>query len=132
MHEMLEGLLILLLALDEVPQDQKYLSVVFAVGYAILGTLVLVADFSYWMIKRLGSAEPSVQSLLGLSHGLLPTPLYFVAWGLGALVIGYFSYVANIFQVRVIACVAVGVSWPIVFAELLKRFQQQGQQGAGG
>ena len=122
MNELVAGLLSLLLEFRMIsPEQNPYAPLVFALGCSIIGVLAVIVDVSFSVIKE-------GQSLLGLKHGLKNTSLYLLAWVGGAFGIGYLSQVLDIFQVSMVACATVGISWPIIFTQILKRFDQSSQK----
>jgi hypothetical protein len=118
MDKFSDGLTQLLLSFEVVQaSENKYAHLVFAVGCAIFGVLAVVADLALFALRG--------HSLLKLKHNARNTPLFGLAWGLGTLIIGYLGQVANIFQVSILACVSVGVGWPVVFTELLEKTRKK-------
>src|SRR6266496_5832273 len=91
-------------------QDNEYAVLIFAVGCAAIGILIVLADLAFYVLRG--------ESLLDLKHSMTNTPLVGVAWALGALIIGYIGEVINIFQVSLLACATVGVAWPVVFTQI--------------
>jgi len=111
------GLFRMLVRFEVIRLDQnEYAVAIFAVGCAIIGLLAVAADLAYFLIRG--------QSVLNVRHGFRSTPLFAFAWALGALVIGYLGQAANIFQVSLFACATVGIAWPVIFTELLKRAER--------
>ncbi len=117
MDQIGEGLFKLLFQFEVIPiEGNDYAVIIFALGCAIIGVLTVVADLSFFLIRE--------ESLLGLRHGLRKTFLFVGAWALGALIIGYIGQIVNIFQVSLLACATVGISWPIIFTNILKKVEK--------
>jgi len=112
MDQLAEGLFKLLFKFEIIPiEGNEYAVIIFALGCAIMGILTVIADLSFFLIRE--------ESLFGLRHGLRNTSTFTGAWALGALIIGYLGQVINIFQVSLLACATVGISWPIIFIKIL-------------
>ena len=94
-------------------QDNEYAVVIFAVGCAAIGILVVLADLAFFVLRG--------ESLLDLKHSYKNTPIVGFFWALGALIIGYIGQVTNVFQVSLLACATVGVAWPVVFTQVLEK-----------
>ena len=118
MNEFLGGLSQLLLQFRIITiQENQYAHLVFAVGCGVMGVLMVVTDISFFLIRG--------ESLLKLRHSPTNTPVLVLFWFLGSSVIGYFGQVLNIFQVSLLACATVGVTWPIIFKEILERTKRR-------
>jgi hypothetical protein len=112
------GLFRMLFKFEVIRIDQNdYAVPIFAVGCAIIGILVVVADLAFFLIKG--------ESLLNLRHSFRNTLLVGAAWSVGALIIGYLGQVTNLFQVTLLGCATVGITWPIVFTKLLERLKRK-------
>lgn len=118
MAQFMDGLFRLLFKFEVIPvKDNPYAVVIFAVGCATIGLLTVVADLAFFMLQG--------ESLLKLKHNPRNTLMFGFAWALGALIIGYIGQVASIFQVSLVACATVGVTWPIVFTEIIEKLKKQ-------
>lgn len=97
--------------------DNEYAVLIFAVGCAAIGVLIVLADLAFFVLRG--------ESLLELKHGFKNTPIVGFYWALGALIIGYIGQVTNIFQVSLLACATVGVAWPVVFTRVLEKAKKK-------
>jgi hypothetical protein len=112
------GLFRLLFKFDVITiKDNEYAVVIFAIACSLIGVLTVVADLSFFLIRG--------ESLLNLRHSFRNTILFAFAWALGALIIGYIGQVTNVFQVSLLACATVGISWPIVFTKILEKLERK-------
>lgn len=112
----LDGLVSLLLYFKVVNAvENKYAPLIFSVGCAIIGILAVFADLSFYMLKR--------ESLFSLKHNLKNTSLFLIAWALGAAILGYVGQMLNIFQVSLLSCATVGISWPIILTKILNNIR---------
>ncbi len=117
MEEFFSGLVRLLLRFEVLSlADNEFAVLIFAMGCAFIGLLIVVADLSFFLIRG--------DSLLRLQHSLRNTLIFALAWAVGAFIIGYIGQMARIFQVSLLACATVGIAWPVVFTKLLDRLRQ--------
>ncbi len=117
MDEFFSGLVRLLVSFEVISiADNKFAVLIFAMGCAIIGLLIVVADLSFFLIRG--------DSLLQLQHSIRNTLVFAFAWAAGAFIIGYIGQMARIFQVSLLACATVGIAWPVVFTKLLDKFRQ--------
>ena len=118
MQDLLEGLGRLLFHFEVIrPEQNSAAGAIFAIGCSVIGVLTVVADLSFFAIRG--------ESLLNLRHGWKNTLIFAFAWGVGALIIGYLGQIMSVFQVSLFACATVGISWPILFAQILERSSKQ-------
>ena len=109
----LNGLFDLMLRFEVLsPEKSKYAHLVFVVSCGIFGLLAVGADLFLFLIRK--------KSVLNLKHGLRNTLLFAVAWCLGAMIIGFFGQITAVFQVSVLACLTVGLTWPVLFTKMLE------------
>ena len=97
--------------------DNEYAVLIFAVGCAAVGLLAVLGDLSLFAIRG--------ESLLNLKHSWRTTPIFVIAWAVGAFIFGYIGQMVNIFQVSLLACATVGMTWPLVFSRILERARKQ-------
>jgi hypothetical protein len=115
------GLIELLLKFHVVnPADNVYAPLIFAIGCAIIGILTIFADVSFYLIKH--------ESILSLKHTFKNTSIFIFAWAFGAAFWGYIGQMLNIFQVSLLSCATVGISWPIIFTKVLSSFRSKDEE----
>lgn len=108
----------MLIKLEVIPADSnEYAVLIFAIGCAFIGLLAVFADLCFYLIRN--------QSLLGVKHGYKESIVFMVAWSFGAFIIGYVGQVLAIFQVNLLACATVGLSWPVVFVKIIEYLAEQ-------
>jgi hypothetical protein len=118
MEEFLKGLFALLVGFEVLNKTaNQYAPLIFCTGCAVIGILTVMADLAFFLIRG--------ESMLMLRHSFRTTSVFFVAWAFGAAIVGYVGQMLNIFQVSLLACATVGVSWPIVFTKLLKKLREE-------
>jgi len=114
MGQFLEGLYRMLFKFEVIRiQDNEYAVLIFAFGCATVGALIFLADLAFFVLRG--------ESLLDIKHSLKNTPVFGFAWVIGALIIGYIAQIASIFQVSILACATVGVTWPVVLKQVLQK-----------
>ena len=117
MKEFLDGLYRLLFKFEVIPIDQnEYAVLIFAFGCAFIGVLTVLTDLAFYKIRG--------KSLLNLEHNARNTFIFLISWSGGALIVGYVGQMANVFQVSLLACSTVGISWPIIFTGLLEKIRE--------
>ena len=78
--------------------------------------MALVGDLAIYAIQG--------KSILNLKHSFKNTMVWFIAWPVGAFVVGYVGQVVKVFQVTMVACAAVGFLWPILLVMILEKLQK--------
>lgn len=114
LDQILDGLFKLFFTSESVTGDAR--RPVFMIGCAIIGILAVVADFSFFIIRG--------GSLLQLRYNF-KNSFIFIAWPIGAAIIGFFGQIIDIFQISMQACATIGLSWPVVFAKILKKIEEK-------
>src|SRR5210317_1338531 len=105
-----DGLINLFLNFQIVTREEnQYAVLIFAIGCGLIGALAVVLDLMMYLVRE--------RSLLNIRHGLSSTVVFFFAWGIGALIMGYLGLMLNIFLVSVTACALVGLGWPVMFVK---------------
>lgn len=115
MHEIADGLYRMLIKFEVIDKDPNA-TVIFMCACGVMGLLAILVDVAVFTLRR--------RSPLGLKHTAQNTLLFVLAWSFGAMIIGYFAEVARIFQVTLLASATVGFAWPVVFTELLQRYNK--------
>ncbi len=94
----------------------------FAVLSAIAFTIVVIADFSVFMVRRSGYSASGAGSL-GIMHSV--KTLWIIAYGaLGAFLVAVLAAAVDLFQINSQTAVITGVTWQIAYAKLLTRFTE--------
>ena len=117
MEEFLKGLFSLLIQFEVIKSPPyQYTPIIFSAGCAIIGILTVFTDLSFYIIRG--------ESALSLRHGWKNTIFFLIAWAFGAAFLGYVGQMLNIFQVSLLACATVGLSWPIIFTKVLAKMRE--------
>ena len=87
-----EGLINLLFLTGGIPADLKYADPIFSIGSGFMGLLVLTLDWIAYSVLE--------KSFFSLTYGGTKSIRMIFLWGLAAIITGYFSAVAAIFQLN--------------------------------
>ncbi len=121
MEKLLSGIYSLMIDFEVVNKSQnEYAPLVFAIGCGIIGFLFVCADLSFYVLNK--------ESLLLLKHSWRNTFGFLLAWAFGAAFFGYVGQFLNIFQVSLLSCATVGVSWPILLTKALSKLREKSEE----
>ena len=106
-----------------IPEGAPAPLLVFATSAAIMGLLVVLLD---WL-----TAAAKGRSFLGVRWGGGSALRMVVLWGIGAGVGGFMAVAADILQTGRLACVTIGVAWPLVLPRLIDSTGEDEEEGGG-
>ena len=83
----------------------------FAIASSFVGGLVFIMDLIVYTVRG--------KSFLKLAHSFPYSIWLFILWGVGAGIGGFLGALLQIVKLNTVACVTVGVSWPLILPRLL-------------
>jgi hypothetical protein len=110
----------LILGTGQLPSGFKGSGIlVFALGSAVMGLCAVTIDWIQFTIRN------QEGSLLGLSYSgsILNTAALIGLWGIGAGIGAFIGLSGNILQSNRLACVTVGIAWPLILPRVLQSIE---------
>lgn len=121
-----ERVLEALTTLQPINANQHGYVLVFLILCGIMGFLTVVLDAIVHKLSGTG--------FLKLAHSFLRTPMFLLAWPIGAMIVGYFAQILGILQATVLGALTAGVTWNLILKTIVYKLQarQETDSDAGG
>lgn len=101
----------------------------FSVVAALTFVAFVVIDFSVFMVRRYGFKALGAGEL-GIAHGIGTVVVIFFG-AVGAMIVGFAAAILDLLQLNAQAGLVTGITWQIVYANMLARARGQAREQPG-
>ena len=96
----------------QLPGNAEFKPLSFAIASSGMGLVIVLLDVVAFLTLR--------RSYLKLAHGFPKSIRLAILWGVGAGLGGFLGAGFEVLQLNRLACVTVGVSWPLILPRVIK------------
>lgn len=98
-------------------------TLVFVTGCALMGLVIITADWLSFAVSGKGERSKSILSLKYAERNKII--LNYLLWGIGSAIFAYITYGLGMVQCSFISCATIAIGWPTLLPRIIKKLGEQ-------